>query len=74
MHMKRFSLSAAGHDIQYLPGTDACLPTATAGFDSNGQKPELVKALWAGALDFDFAMSTACAVLRGLVCLVPVPW
>ena len=70
--MKRFSLSAAGQLFQYLPGTDACLPTATAGFDSIGQKPELVKALWlAGALDFDLPMgdlweaATAATVGRG---------
>ncbi|MGB1592812.1 MAG: hypothetical protein ACPIOQ_08675, partial [Promethearchaeia archaeon] len=45
MHMKRFSLSAAGQPFQYLPGTDACLPMAMAGFDSIGQKPEPVKAV-----------------------------
>ena len=61
MHMKRFSLSAAGQPLQYLPGTDACLPTATAVFDSIGQKPELVKAFWlAGALDFDLPMGDLC--------------
>ena len=43
--MKRFSLSAAGQPFQYLPGTDACLPMAMAGFDSIGQKPEPVKAV-----------------------------
>ena len=45
MHMKRFSLSAAGQPFQYLPGTDACLPMAMAGFDSIGQMPEPVKAV-----------------------------
>ena len=34
--MYRFSLSAAGQPCQYLPGTDANLPMATAGFESVG--------------------------------------
>ena len=45
MHMKRFSLSAAGQPFQYLPGTEACLPMAMAGLDSIDQKPEPVKAV-----------------------------
>ena len=34
MHRKRFNLSCAGQPVQYLPTTDAYLPTAIAVFGS----------------------------------------
>jgi hypothetical protein len=52
--------AAAGQPFQYLPGTDACLPMAMAGFDSIGQKPEPVKAV---CLDPFFAF--VLAMVRG---------
>jgi hypothetical protein len=72
VHLKRLSLSAGGQPVQYLPGTEANLPTATAGFGSSGKKPVLVMVFWAPFFSLPRAMAEKivlpCRNVAGKTC------